>query len=121
MYNEAAEDIRVHTSVLAEGSSLSSDTCLGKDNSDLISISADKANLLKTVDLVVTLGGDGTVLHVASLFARGSVPPVLGISMGSLGFLMPFGECVTLTKSNIRSLRPGFPKIFKASSRLFET
>ena len=43
------------------------------------------------VDLVITLGGDGTALHVASLFAKGAVPPILGISMGNLGFLMPFG------------------------------
>ena len=50
-----------------------------------------KTDLADTVDLVVALGGDGTVLHVASLFAHSSVPPVLGISMGTLGFLMPFG------------------------------
>ncbi|KAI5451067.1 NADH kinase pos5 [Naganishia albida] len=43
------------------------------------------------VDLVVTLGGDGTILHVSSLYARaGVVPPVVSFSMGSLGFLLPF-------------------------------
>lgn len=43
------------------------------------------------VDLVVTLGGDGTILHVSSLYARaGRVPPVVSFSMGSLGFLLPF-------------------------------
>lgn len=35
------------------------------------------------------LGGDGTVLHVAGLFA-GAVPPVVALSCGSLGFLAPF-------------------------------
>ncbi|KZF22568.1 ATP-NAD kinase [Xylona heveae TC161] len=40
------------------------------------------------VDLTVTLGGDGTILHAASLFsATNSVPPVLSFSMGTLGFL----------------------------------
>lgn len=40
-------------------------------------------------DLVVTLGGDGTVLYVSSLFQR-SVPPVISFSLGSLGFLTTF-------------------------------
>lgn len=40
------------------------------------------------VDLVVTLGGDGTILRAASLFSlRSSVPPILSFSMGTLGFL----------------------------------
>ncbi|QIW98425.1 hypothetical protein AMS68_003943 [Peltaster fructicola] len=40
------------------------------------------------VDLVTTLGGDGTILHAASLFATAKrVPPVLSFSMGTLGFL----------------------------------
>ncbi|KAG7530681.1 hypothetical protein FFLO_04851 [Filobasidium floriforme] len=43
------------------------------------------------LDLIITLGGDGTILHVSSLYARpGKVPPVLSFSMGSLGFLTPF-------------------------------
>ncbi|CCK71819.1 NADH/NAD(+) kinase KNAG_0I00280 [Huiozyma naganishii CBS 8797] len=37
-------------------------------------------------DLVVTLGGDGTVLFVSSIFQQ-HVPPVLSFSLGSLGFL----------------------------------
>ena len=40
------------------------------------------------VDLVVTLGGDGTILRASSLFATCyDVPPVLSFSMGTLGFL----------------------------------
>nr|POE65312.1 nadh kinase pos5, mitochondrial [Quercus suber] len=40
------------------------------------------------VDLTTTLGGDGTILHAASLFATAeTVPPVLSFSMGTLGFL----------------------------------
>ncbi|KAI4386247.1 hypothetical protein MLD38_004193 [Melastoma candidum] len=41
------------------------------------------------VDLVVTLGGDGTVLWAASMF-KGSVPPIVPFSLGSLGFMTPF-------------------------------
>lgn len=40
-------------------------------------------------DLVVTLGGDGTVLFVSNLFQR-IVPPVLSFALGSLGFLTNF-------------------------------
>ncbi|XP_021592664.1 NAD(H) kinase 1 [Manihot esculenta] len=41
------------------------------------------------VDLVITLGGDGTVLWAASMF-KGAVPPVVPFSLGSLGFMTPF-------------------------------
>ncbi|ONH69311.1 NAD(+) kinase [Cyberlindnera fabianii] len=41
------------------------------------------------IDLVITLGGDGTVLYVSSLFQR-SVPPVMSFALGSLGFLTTF-------------------------------
>ncbi|KAK1148248.1 NADH kinase pos5 [Aspergillus melleus] len=45
-------------------------------------------SLHKKVDLTVTLGGDGTILHASSLFATcHNVPPVLSFSMGTLGFL----------------------------------
>ncbi|KAK9359607.1 ATP-NAD kinase-like domain-containing protein [Lipomyces starkeyi] len=40
-------------------------------------------------DLVITLGGDGTVLYTSRLFQR-IVPPVLSFNLGSLGFLTKF-------------------------------
>ena len=40
-------------------------------------------------DLVLTLGGDGTVLFTSWLFQR-VVPPVLSFSLGSLGFMTTF-------------------------------
>lgn len=40
-------------------------------------------------DLVLTLGGDGTVLFTSWLFQR-IVPPILSFSLGSLGFLTTF-------------------------------
>ncbi|KAF7902142.1 uncharacterized protein EAF01_007440 [Botrytis porri] len=40
------------------------------------------------VDMVTTLGGDGTILHASSLFSTTRhVPPILSFSMGTLGFL----------------------------------
>eukprot|EP00198_Chlamydomonas_reinhardtii_P013159 XP_001702496.1 predicted protein [Chlamydomonas reinhardtii] len=43
------------------------------------------------IDFCITLGGDGTVLYMASLFEEDQpLPPVLCFAMGSLGFLTPF-------------------------------
>ena len=41
---------------------------------------------LRSSDLLITLGGDGTILHLAKLVAINKIP-VLGINMGSLGFI----------------------------------
>ncbi len=49
----------------------------------------EAARLGQVVDFCVSLGGDGTILWAAGLFARG-VPPVISYAMGSLGFLTPF-------------------------------
>jgi NADH kinase len=42
-----------------------------------------------TADFVITLGGDGTILHASGLF-KNSCPPILSFSLGTLGFLLPF-------------------------------
>ncbi len=44
----------------------------------------------KHVDLVVTIGGDGTVLYSSWLFQNSNVPPTMSFSFGSLGFLTSF-------------------------------
>ena len=51
--------------------------------------SQDRYNLSNLVDLVVTLGGDGTLLFASLLFPK-TVPPVISFHMGTLGFLTPF-------------------------------
>jgi NAD kinase len=56
----------------------------------LVQTVTDSSESLEKIDLVVTLGGDGTILHASSLFSYGAVPPVLSFSMGTLGFLLPF-------------------------------
>jgi NAD+ kinase len=49
---------------------------------------ADKSTLVTSVDLVVVLGGDGTLLSIAdAIGAAGSGIPMLGVNFGSLGFL----------------------------------
>ena len=41
---------------------------------------------LKHFDLIITLGGDGTILHAATLVRDAGVP-ILGVNLGRLGFL----------------------------------
>ena len=54
---------------------------------------------LKTADLLLTLGGDGTILHLAKLAALNRVP-MLGVNMGGLGFVaeLEAGELSALRK-----------------------
>ncbi|EGG15533.1 NAD+ kinase family protein [Cavenderia fasciculata] len=41
------------------------------------------------IDFIVSLGGDGTILHTSSLF-KTYMPPIISFNMGSLGFLTTF-------------------------------
>ncbi len=49
----------------------------------------ERHELARVVDFVVAVGGDGTMMHVSSLFER-NAPPVLSFCKGTLGFLAPF-------------------------------
>lgn len=60
------------------------DRTLGTENKDNI-IFTDKESLTKT-DLIVVLGGDGTILDIAKEAAVNKTP-ILGINLGNLGFL----------------------------------
>jgi len=45
--------------------------------------------VLSKIDIIVCLGGDGTLLYASSLFTE-SVPPIMAFNLGSLGFLTPY-------------------------------
>jgi NAD+ kinase len=47
---------------------------------------ASDAEMAKAADLVVVLGGDGTLIHAARLLT-GCEVPILGVNLGSLGFM----------------------------------
>ncbi len=48
------------------------------------------------LDIIIVLGGDGTLLHIAEQAARYSIP-VLGINLGNLGFLTELTENETFS------------------------
>jgi len=52
--------------------------------------SADAMTICAEADLLVAIGGDGTMLYAASLIAEAGVP-LLGINRGRLGFLTDVG------------------------------
>jgi len=54
-------------------------------------ISVSLNAIVPSLDIIIVLGGDGTLLHIAETAARHSIP-VLGINMGNLGFLTELTE-----------------------------
>ncbi len=70
---------------------------IAKNSPETVVLAAGQTSRRK-VDLAITVGGDGTLLHAASRFRRTS-PVFLPISSGTLGFMLPFSKKGTTTTS----------------------
>ncbi|EKX72886.1 conserved hypothetical protein [Theileria equi strain WA] len=66
---------------------------------------------IQNVDLIITLGGDGTILRVNKMFPE-DIPPVIGLSLGSLGYLAKFN--LNMAKETLSSIET---RGFKISMR----
>jgi NAD+ kinase len=65
---------------------------------------------LKRADLVIALGGDGTLLHTTHLVGSSQIP-LLGVNLGGLGFL---------TEITLKELYPVLRKILKGKFEIEE-
>jgi NAD+ kinase len=73
---------------------------------------AEKLELVDTVDMVVVLGGDGTLLSMADCIAgAGKSIPILGVNFGSLGFL---------TEVTLPELYPSLERVIAGEARVEE-
>ena len=46
--------------------------------------------LKRSIDYIITLGGDGTILWAAKMFNGDFIPPMITFAQGSLGFMCNF-------------------------------
>jgi NAD+ kinase len=74
-----------------------------KDYAEILGDWLNRQNVLFTMneiqadlDMIIVLGGDGTLLHIAEKAARHAIP-VLGINLGNLGFLTELTEDETFS------------------------
>ncbi|KAG2463391.1 NAD kinase b isoform X1 [Polypterus senegalus] len=74
---------------VVEDAILLQDEMFGKIRNQLCTFKEGYDDISKCIDLIICLGGDGTLLYASSLF-QDSVPPVMAFHLGSLGFLTPF-------------------------------
>jgi len=68
---------------------------------------------LKKADLLIALGGDGTFIRTARLFAKGD-KPILGINRGKLGFLTEFNP-----QESLKHLKKIIAGQYKTVDRFF--
>lgn len=73
----------------ADDATLANDETFGSIRNQLCTFREGYDDISDCIDLIICLGGDGTLLYASSLF-QGSVPPVMAFHLGSLGFLTPF-------------------------------
>ncbi|MES1910995.1 MAG: hypothetical protein MHM6MM_003502 [Cercozoa sp. M6MM] len=89
--------VRISQYLARQGCVVRIPCCLDKITSELTPEEServktfDETNPPSDVEVLVTLGGDGTLLHVNSLYQVGKpVPLLMSFNLGSLGFLTPF-------------------------------
>lgn len=62
-----------------------------RNHSVEINYAKNDAEIHKISDLIISLGGDGTLLGI-SRTSRSHSPPILGVNMGTLGFITEFSK-----------------------------
>jgi NAD+ kinase len=75
----------VHKVSSAEASETATYVARFLENKGIL-VLVDEGEIGRSAELVVVLGGDGTLIHAQSLLA-GRLVPILGVNMGSLGFM----------------------------------
>ncbi|MDH5562846.1 MAG: NAD(+)/NADH kinase [Nitrospirota bacterium] len=78
------------------------------DSPSLLPDSPERQRIAQQADLLIVLGGDGTMLSGARLVERRGIP-ILGVNMGGLGFL---------TEINFEDLPEALEKIFSGQFQL---
>ena len=103
---QAAETIRELVKWLADRGL---ETCLDAEAAKLAGLPAEETSaLVARVDLVVSLGGDGTLLAVARAAGSRRVP-ILGVNLGSLGFL---------TEVNVEEMLPALEGVLAGEAEI---
>jgi NAD+ kinase len=79
---------------------------------DAMTRARSREDLPRDVDLVIVLGGDGTLLSMATRIAQsGHDIPILGVNFGSLGFL---------TETRIDELYPTLDSVLRGTAQFHE-
>jgi NAD+ kinase len=86
------QDIAIITKIDDARSELYAETLSNWLQQRNIKVSLNK--IVPDLDMIIVLGGDGTLLHIAEKAARHAIP-VLGINLGNLGFLTELTESET--------------------------
>jgi len=83
-------DSKVAVEAIVDWAAMRRGTVLGLpeeiERIDCSAVAADADTLVRSADLLVSLGGDGTMLRSMRM-AAGHATPVLGVNLGRLGFL----------------------------------
>ena len=76
------------------------DVIVEKDLYDVLMVDIPKEYEMKLIefqsqekqgtDIIITFGGDGTLMHCSSIFQNRPIPPIMSFDFGSMGFLSPF-------------------------------